>query len=55
LVAQKTTGYLPPNDGAKTAFKDADIIIIPAGIPRAYTQRLASPTDTNRHLQASPA
>lgn len=32
---QKTTGYLPPNDGAKTAFKDADIIIIPAGIPRS--------------------
>ncbi|KAL0473697.1 mitochondrial precursor [Neurospora intermedia] len=30
----KTTGYLPPNDGAKAAFKDADIIVIPAGIPR---------------------
>ncbi|KAK4250527.1 lactate/malate dehydrogenase [Corynascus novoguineensis] len=30
----KTTGYLPANDGAKAAFKDADIIIIPAGIPR---------------------
>ncbi|KAF5590246.1 malate dehydrogenase NAD-dependent [Fusarium pseudocircinatum] len=30
----KTTGYLPANDGAKAAFKDADIIVIPAGIPR---------------------
>ncbi|KAL7945734.1 malate dehydrogenase, NAD-dependent [Trichoderma barbatum] len=30
----KVTGYLPANDGAKAAFKDADIIIIPAGIPR---------------------
>ncbi|KAH7140578.1 lactate/malate dehydrogenase [Dactylonectria macrodidyma] len=30
----KTTGYLPADDGAKTAFKDADIIVIPAGIPR---------------------
>ncbi|PHH81641.1 hypothetical protein CDD82_277 [Ophiocordyceps australis] len=30
----KITGYLPANDGAKKAFKDADIIVIPAGIPR---------------------
>ncbi|KAK6073628.1 Malate dehydrogenase, cytoplasmic [Seiridium cupressi] len=31
---QKTTGYLPKDDGGKKAFKDADIIVIPAGIPR---------------------
>ena len=31
---KKTTGYLPANEGAKAAFKDADIIVIPAGIPR---------------------
>ncbi|OTB06917.1 hypothetical protein M426DRAFT_9341 [Hypoxylon sp. CI-4A] len=30
----KTTGYLPKDDGGKKAFKDADIIVIPAGIPR---------------------
>jgi malate dehydrogenase len=30
----KVSGYLPPNDGAKSSFKDADVIIIPAGIPR---------------------
>ena len=30
----KITGYLPKDDGAKIAFKDADIIVIPAGIPR---------------------
>ncbi|KOS16673.1 Malate dehydrogenase [Escovopsis weberi] len=30
----KVTGHLPPNDGAKEAFRGADIIVIPAGIPR---------------------
>jgi len=30
----KITGYLPKDDGAKAAFRDADIIVIPAGIPR---------------------
>jgi malate dehydrogenase len=30
----KISGYLPKDDGAKAAFKDADIIVIPAGIPR---------------------
>lgn len=34
----KITGYLPKDDGAKLAFKDADIIVIPAGIPRALTE-----------------
>jgi malate dehydrogenase len=28
------TGFLPADDGAKKAFKDADIIVIPAGVPR---------------------
>lgn len=31
----KTTGYLPADDGLKKALKGADIIVIPAGIPRA--------------------
>ncbi|TQS37404.1 hypothetical protein Golomagni_02123 [Golovinomyces magnicellulatus] len=30
----KVTGYLPQDDGAVTAFKNADIIVIPAGLPR---------------------
>jgi len=30
----KVTDFLPDADGAKTAIKDADIIVIPAGIPR---------------------
>ncbi|PFH56861.1 hypothetical protein XA68_15843 [Ophiocordyceps unilateralis] len=30
----KISGHLPADDGAKTAFKDADIVVIPAGIPR---------------------
>lgn len=43
LSIQKVTGYVPPKDAprgdtsqAKVAFKDADIIVIPAGIPRTY-------------------
>ncbi|CAJ2509899.1 Uu.00g057990.m01.CDS01 [Anthostomella pinea] len=30
----KVTGYLPKDDGGKAAMKDADIIVIPAGIPQ---------------------
>jgi len=30
----KVTGYLPKEEGCKAAFKDADIIVIPAGVPR---------------------
>ncbi|KAI0013691.1 malate dehydrogenase [Xylariaceae sp. FL0662B] len=30
----KVTGFLPKDEGGKAAFKDADIIVIPAGIPR---------------------
>ena len=27
-------GYLPPDDGLATALKGADIVVIPAGVPR---------------------
>lgn len=41
---QKVTGYVPKEKGdvsqAKIAFKDADIIVIPAGIPRMYSANL---------------
>ncbi|KAJ9155791.1 malate dehydrogenase [Coniochaeta hoffmannii] len=30
----KVAGYLPADGGVKTAFKDADVIVIPAGVPR---------------------
>ncbi|KAI0128652.1 malate dehydrogenase [Xylariales sp. AK1849] len=30
----KVTGYLPKDDGGKSALKNADIIVIPAGVPR---------------------
>lgn len=43
---QKITGYLPKDDGAKAAFKDADIIVIPAGIPRMYTRNYVTCTTT---------
>ncbi len=31
---QKVTGYLPADGGMKKAFSGADIVVIPAGIPR---------------------
>ncbi|KZP07617.1 malate dehydrogenase [Athelia psychrophila] len=30
----KVTGYLPANDGLLAALKDADLVVIPAGVPR---------------------
>ncbi|MBE3042024.1 hypothetical protein IMZ48_05465, partial [Candidatus Bathyarchaeota archaeon] len=36
----KVSGHLPADDGAKAAFKNADIIVIPAGIPRKSLPRL---------------
>jgi malate dehydrogenase len=33
---QKVTGYLPKDDGLKNALTGADIVVIPAGIPREY-------------------
>ncbi|ORY34754.1 L-malate dehydrogenase [Naematelia encephala] len=30
----QVTGYLPPDNGAEKALKDADIVVIPAGVPR---------------------
>jgi malate/lactate dehydrogenase len=48
LLLQKITGYLPKDDGAKAAFKDADIIVIPAGIPRTiHTLQLMTAEKTD--------
>jgi len=33
-ILKKITGYLPKDDGMKNAFTGADIVVIPAGIPR---------------------
>jgi malate dehydrogenase len=30
----KVEGFLPPNDGLKKALAGADIVVIPAGVPR---------------------
>lgn len=30
----KVEGYLPPNDGLKKALTGADVVVIPAGVPR---------------------
>lgn len=34
---QKISGYLPKDDGLKSALTGADIVVIPAGIPRKST------------------
>jgi len=31
---QKVSGFLPKDDGLKNALTGADIVVIPAGIPR---------------------
>ena len=33
---QKITGYLPADDGLKKALTGTDVVVIPAGIPRAW-------------------
>ena len=33
---QKLEGYLPADDGLKKALTGADIVVIPAGIPRTF-------------------
>lgn len=38
------TGFLPKDDGLKQAFTGADIVVIPAGIPREYTANWEAPT-----------
>ena len=30
----KVEGYLPPDDGLKKALTGADVVVIPAGVPR---------------------
>lgn len=37
LPQQKITGYLPKDDGLKNALAGADIVVIPAGIPRGLS------------------
>jgi malate dehydrogenase len=39
----KVSGYLPKDDGAKHTFTGADIVVIPAGIPRTYTHLREEP------------
>ena len=35
-TVQKVTGYLPADDGLKKTLTGADVVVIPAGIPRMY-------------------
>jgi malate dehydrogenase len=34
---QKISGYLPKDDGLKNALTGTDVVVIPAGIPRSYS------------------
>ena len=38
----KVSGYLPPDDGLKKALTGADIVVIPAGVPRKPGVRIGS-------------
>jgi malate/lactate dehydrogenase len=50
------TGYLPKDDGLKNAFTGADIVVIPAGIPREYSfqERLAQLLTPERQARHDP-
>jgi malate/lactate dehydrogenase len=39
---QTVTGYLPKDDGLQQALSGADIVVIPAGIPRRSRARFAA-------------
>jgi malate dehydrogenase len=38
----KIDGYLPADDGMKKAFTDADMVVIPAGIPRKSSTQFSA-------------
>ena len=38
----KVEGYLPPNDGLKKTLKGADVVVIPAGVPRKVCLTIVS-------------
>lgn len=39
IRSQKISGYLPEDDGLKHALTGADVVVIPAGIPRTFLTR----------------
>jgi malate dehydrogenase len=46
---QKITGFLPKDVGMAKAFSGADVVIIPAGIPRSFSLQ-ASLASTNEGI-----
>jgi malate dehydrogenase len=53
----KVTGYLPKDDGMKNAFTGAEMVVIPAGIPRKwqlYRKMLQQRLTTNRQAWHDP-
>jgi malate dehydrogenase len=48
----KVTGYLPKDDGMKNAFTGAEMVVIPAGIPRKLHSNVRyTPARTNHGEQ----
>jgi len=41
--SQKVEGFLPADDGLKKAMTGADIVVIPAGIPRTQQLQIFKP------------
>lgn len=39
----KVVGYLPPDDGLKKVLTNADVVVIPAGVPRKPGVRISCP------------
>lgn len=44
MVVQTVKGYLPKDDGLKDALTGADVVVIPAGIPRMLPPYIPYPT-----------
>ena len=48
----KVTGFLPKDDGMKNAFTGAEMVVIPAGIPRKWQLHMKhSSAMTNSNMQ----
>jgi malate dehydrogenase len=49
----KVTGYLPKDDGMKNAFTGAEMVVIPAGIPRKWLVTQEDAAAETNYQQAS--
>lgn len=47
----KVTGYLPKDDGMKNAFTGAEMVVIPAGIPRKLHSHMRHASAETNHSE----